>query len=146
MDLQNNHPKKAIQKKQIVRKIKKILSDLESEIDSPLVTEVSIVFTTDSDIQALNKNYRAKDKPTDVLSFSLLEGAPVPTQSLGDVVISLDTAERQAKVLGVPLDDELLRLLIHGLLHLIGYDHENVPKEEANRMKAREDELFNLIA
>lgn len=119
---------------------------MESEIDSPLVTEVSIVFTTDSDIQALNKNYRAKDKPTDVLSFSLLEGAPIPTQSLGDVVISLDTAERQAKVLGVPLDDELLRLLIHGLLHLIGYDHENVPKEEANRMKAREDELFNLIA
>ena len=146
VDLQNNHPKRKIQTRAILQKIKKILSDLESEIDSALVSEVSIVLTTDQEIQSLNRDYRQKDKPTDVLSFSLLEGAPGPTQSLGDIVISLDTAEQQAQDLGVPLDDELLRLLIHGLLHLLGYDHENVSKEEEERMKEREDQLFNLVA
>ncbi len=87
--------------------------------------ELSVLLTDDRQIQVLNREHRNKDKPTDVLSFPLDED-PSSSDSprlLGDVVISLDTAERQARGRGRPLLEEVRFLLAHGLLHLLGHDH-----------------------
>lgn len=93
--------------------------------------ELSILVTTDRKIARINQAWRDKPKPTDVLSFGGAPGAPV----LGDVVISLDTARRQARERRKPLSDELARLLVHGLLHILGHDHEQ-PKDAARMAKA----------
>jgi probable rRNA maturation factor len=88
--------------------------------------ELSILITDDEEICSLNRLYRAMDNPTDVLSFSQLEGeGPVTApQLLGDVVISWETAQRQASELGHTVLVEIKRLLVHGVLHLLGFDHE----------------------
>lgn len=101
--------------------------------------ELSIVITGDAEIRELNRRWRGKDKPTDVLSFSQIEGGangqkrrPAhvtdirqlgPTPMLGDIVISADTATRQATNYGSSLAEEIDRLLVHGVLHLLGHDH-----------------------
>ncbi len=110
--------------------------------------ELSILLTSDFEIHQLNHDYRNKDKPTDVLSFALREGEgrEFAGDMLGDIVISLETAERQAADRGITLTDEVLRLLIHGTLHLLGYDHENVSRAEAKRMFDKEQELFELLS
>ncbi|RMG44146.1 MAG: rRNA maturation RNase YbeY [Candidatus Dadabacteria bacterium] len=126
--------------------LEKALIELESEIDARVVKRLSVLFTGDSEIKLLNAHYRGKDTPTDVLSFSMLEGDDSgPRTSLGDIVISIDTARRQAEDLQVSLEEELLRLLLHGLLHLLGFDHENVSEKEVLRMQAAEDALYNLL-
>lgn len=97
--------------------------------------EVSVLYTDDPFIRELNQQYRGENTPTDVLSFAMMSpeemditfGLP---EILGDIVISLDTAGRQAQERGVPLKEEVTLLLVHGCLHLLGYDHGN-PKEEA---------------
>jgi probable rRNA maturation factor len=110
--------------------------------------ELSVVFTDDAAIHALNKTWRGKDKPTDVLSFSQVEGvaAPAGTRNavLGDVIISTDTAQRQAERIGHSLDDELQRLLVHGVLHLLGHDHVH-GGWQARRMKLEEERLLGLL-
>lgn len=99
----------------------------------------------DAEIHALNRDYRGKDRPTDVLSFSLREGeSGEMSAALGDVVISLDTAVRQAAENGFTLAEEVDRLFIHGILHLAGYDHEISPREE-RRMKRKESEMRELL-
>lgn len=85
--------------------------------------ELSVLLTDDAEIHRLNREHRQKDKPTDVLAFAMDESVPDPAGILGDVVISLDTAERQARSRGRPLIEEVRFLLAHGVLHLIGYDH-----------------------
>jgi probable rRNA maturation factor len=92
--------------------------------------ELSVLLTNDTEIHALNLAHRGKDKPTDVLSFPLDEGGGADgsvsgTRVLGDVVISLDTAARQARGRKRELLPEVRFLLAHGLLHLLGYDHQN---------------------
>ncbi|MEZ4374435.1 MAG: rRNA maturation RNase YbeY [Polyangiaceae bacterium] len=95
--------------------------------------ELSVLLTNDSEIHELNRVHRGKDKPTDVLAFALEEadtgGEELPFRVLGDVVISLDTAERQARQRRHELVDEVRFLLAHGLLHLIGYDHQTDAEE-----------------
>jgi probable rRNA maturation factor len=109
--------------------------------------ELSILLTGDSEIRQLNRTYRQIDAPTDVLSFPMEDEIV-----LGDVVISVDTASRQAadqvhqQRLGKTtwgLDEELCFLLVHGVLHLIGYDHHSV--DDDREMRDREVELFNAI-
>ncbi len=113
--------------------------------------ELSLTLTSDREIRALNRRYRGKDSPTDVLSFSQIETAgrrqPAPLRVanakdllLGDVVISIDTALRQARELGVAPAMRLRTLLAHGFLHLLGYDHERSPAD-ARRMFARQRRL-----
>jgi probable rRNA maturation factor len=100
--------------------------------------ELSVLLVTDRRIRSLNRRWRGKDRATDVLSFPLSEPAgngPL----LGDVVISLDTAARRARAEARPVSRELDRYLAHGLLHLLGYDHER--PEEARVMAAKEAEL-----
>jgi probable rRNA maturation factor len=103
--------------------------------------ELSILLVSDAEIRRLNRAWRGKDRATDVLSFAQREGAGgAPDGLLGDVVISVDTAKRQAAARGATLPREGERLLIHGLLHLLGYDHER-SAAEARRMRARERTL-----
>lgn len=98
-------------------------------------------------MRTLNRRYRGKDKTTDVLSFSLREGAfsHVQPDVLGDIVIAVPTAARQAAEAGHSLGREIEFLLVHGLLHLLGYDHER-SNDEAKRMKRRELQLLKRIA
>ena len=106
-----------------------------------------ITICNDPAIRKLNKTYRFKDKATDVLSFPVYEDhdQKLPILNLGDVIISIDTAKRQAVEYDVNLYQEVLRLLIHGILHLLGYDHENVPKKEELRMRRKEDLLYHQL-
>lgn len=97
---------------------------------------------TDPTIHTLNRQYRGKDKPTDVLSFPLADD--LHPELLGDVVISLDTATRQAQRRGHSLREEVQILLIHGILHLLGYDHE-VSRSEAIRMHRKEREVMDIL-
>jgi len=107
--------------------------------------EISISLVDDSAIAELNAAYRETQGPTDVLSFSLLEGEHSERRGalLGDVVVSLETAARQAARGGRSLDQEVLRLLIHGALHLLGHDHEEAG--QARRMRAEERRLWRLL-
>lgn len=129
----------------MTKTIRKILNDLECELEIPeRIAELSVLLTDDEQIHELNRDYRGKDKPTDVLSFSQLEADEEDQVAtvLGDIVISVDTAKRQAKERELRTGEEILRLLVHGLLHLLGYEHEGVPREEAEIMRRKEDELF----
>lgn len=108
--------------------------------------DLSITFVEDTAIRELNRRYRGKDEPTDVLSFSMNEevqenGGKVLL--LGDVVISLETAARWAESAGHDLTTEVVQLAVHGTLHLLGFDHRT--DEEAAQMSALEREIINSL-
>jgi probable rRNA maturation factor len=107
--------------------------------------EVSVLLTDDTEIQRLNKQYRSIDKPTDVLAFAMREGidAELNPYLLGDIVISVQTAQRQAVDVGHSLDMELALLVVHGTLHLLGYDHEI--DSEATIMRDKEEMILRLL-
>lgn len=113
-------------------------------------TELSVLLTDDARIHALNRAHRGIDRPTDVLAFSQHEDGegrfvpfvPSAQTLLGDIVISLDTARRDARRAGIALDAELALLLAHGLLHLLGMDHAS--RDEERRMQARTQPLAHL--
>ncbi len=123
------------------------LANMALELLDKLDHELSIVLTDDQHIQILNRDFRQKDAPTDVLSFGQMEGEPfvAPIPILGDLVISLQTAERQAKERGHPLAAEVRILLVHGLMHLLGYDHIEA-SDRATMAKAEDDLLASLPA
>jgi probable rRNA maturation factor len=91
--------------------------------------ELSLSLVDDDEIHALNRRWRGKDQPTDVLSFGMSEAGGAESGLLGDVVISVETAARQAQAGARPLEAELLHLAVHGLAHLAGYDHATVRQE-----------------
>ena len=112
-----------------------ILSELSLIHKSLSNKEMELIFVDDAQIREINKTNRGIDKPTDVLSFPIdFPGAPL----IGTVVISLDTAKRAATELGHPYEDEIKLLFIHGLLHLLGYDHE----VDNGEMRRKEEELI----
>jgi probable rRNA maturation factor len=108
-------------------------------------SELSVAIVQDDEIAALNFEHRGKRSATDVLSFSLLEGEYSDQRGklLGDVVIGIETAARQARAAHRGLDEEVARLLIHGILHLLGWDHER--SAEAKLMRAEERRLWRAI-
>ena len=108
-------------------------------------TELSVVLCDDAFILPLNRDYRGKDAPTDVLSFAQREGegADADDPVLGDVIISVETAQRQALVHKVTIVQELRILLVHGMLHLLGYDHQT--EEERAEMETEERALLALL-
>ncbi len=106
--------------------------------------EISLLLVSDSEIQEVNRLSRGKDKPTDVLSFPISENIPGAYKNLGEILISMDTLKRQAKEIGHSQKEEFYRLLVHGILHLLGYDHEISPQEE-KRMKRKEDQCLAFI-
>ncbi len=109
--------------------------------------ELSVLFIGDRAMRSLNRRYRGKDRPTDVLSFAFREGKfpHIQPNFLGDIVIAVPVAARQAAEAGHSLGREIDALLIHGLLHLLGYDHERGGRE-ARRMKRRETQLLKRLS
>ncbi|MGN1224331.1 MAG: rRNA maturation RNase YbeY [Ruminococcus sp.] len=116
----------------------------------PHDAEVSVSFVSNAEIRNLNKIYRQKDRVTDVLSFPLGVNGKYDISKetgyalLGDVVISLETAMRQAEVYGHSLEREIGFLTVHSMLHLLGYDHENSPLEERQMREKEETVLAEL--
>lgn len=106
--------------------------------------ELSLALVGNREIQKLNRRYRGKNEPTDVLSFPLGEDLPKGEMLLGDVIISVEKAASQARERGGRLEEELETLLIHGILHLIGYDHE-VSVKEAHRMQRMEKKIQRML-
>lgn len=108
--------------------------------------EISVVFIDDDGILKLNREYRCINRPTDVLSFALNQGdLPDPQPGMwGDIVISVETAARQAVEAGDSFENEITRLLIHGALHLLGYDHE-ISMKEAARMRVKERKIISSM-
>ena len=109
-------------------------------------SELSLVFSDDAAVQALNSEWRGKDKPTNVLSFPafpLKRGAALPPM-LGDIVLALETVRREAELEEKPLEHHISHLVIHGFLHLLGYDHES--DEEAEEMEVAERRALARLA
>lgn len=107
--------------------------------------EVSLVFTDDASIQDINAEWRGKDKPTNVLSFPAFPVKPgkMPGPMLGDIIIALETVEREARELEKSFDDHLTHLMVHGFLHLLGYDHMN--NDEAEIMEGLETRILAVL-
>lgn len=132
--------------KDILLFCKKIVADAlkYQEVDNVVVT---LILTNDEVITHINKTYRKKKGPTDVISFAYRE-APMPygatKEHLGDIFISLETAQRQSSQYKVILKEELKRLLVHGVLHLLGYDHEQSAYKK-RMMQKKEQEIMEKI-
>ena len=142
IQIENNQNKIKIDKRKIRSTTIKLLKHLDCADK-----EISLSFVNDETIQQLNNQYLHKDKPTNVLSFSLQEGEfnNINPHVLGDIVISLDTAQKDASKSGLSLEQEIDFLIIHGLLHLLGYNHEKTTKEETKKMQRKEKDLFRLL-
>ncbi len=123
------------------KSLKKIARLVLKELDVPKNTELSITLTDDIQMRELNRSYRQIDRTTDVLSFPQSEGPDFTL--LGDIVISLDTAKRHSVSYGVSLHEELKKLIIHGILHLLGHDHKK--KKETQVMREKEKELSLIV-
>ncbi|MEQ1495757.1 MAG: rRNA maturation RNase YbeY, partial [Novosphingobium sp.] len=120
------------------------------ELANPRLS-ASILFAEDAEVQALNAEWRDKDKPTNVLSFPMLEREDLlalapdgPPELLGDIVLALGTCTREAADKGISLEHHAAHLIIHGLLHLAGYDHETSP-EDARAMECLEIKALALL-
>ena len=125
--------------------VRKIAKETLNALGSPN-GELSLSFVTDQEITVLNQKHLFRPRPTDVLAFSMREGnfSEINPSLLGDVVISVETAKKQADAKGHVFEEELCLLLIHGILHLLGHEHE-IPGPRARAMRKKENELFFLI-
>lgn len=108
--------------------------------------ELSILLLNDSQIAVLNKKYLKREGPTNVIAFPMQEGpfAEITPDLLGDVAISLETAAKEGETAGISMEDRLTELLVHGILHLCGYDHES-SQTEALRMEKKSREVLKLV-
>ncbi len=136
-----------------------LLDEMRRERDENVFYELSVSVLSDEEIREVNRDHRGKDRPTDVLSFPMLSDSEgedefitpgdfsVPGEAVhvGDILISHETCAEQAREIGHSIHDEFQRLLVHGLLHLFGYDHETSIEDEIV-MRKREDELLELLA
>lgn len=116
---------------------------VEDEFDSEKDVYVSLLLTGNENIRTVNRDYRGKDKETDVISFAYLEVEEEdfsPYITLGDIVISLERVEEQAKDYGHSFRREFYYVLTHGILHLLGYDH--IEEEEKKEMRKKEEEIL----
>ncbi|MCW1430479.1 rRNA maturation RNase YbeY [Novosphingobium sp. JCM 18896] len=124
--------------------------EVAPELDNPRLT-ASLLFTSDAEVHTLNREWRAKDKPTNVLSFPMLErdelidlAADGPPELLGDISLACETCKREAEENGVAFEDHTAHLIVHGLLHLAGLDHEISPADAA-AMEALEIKALALM-
>ncbi len=142
VQIENQQKRIKIDKRKIRSKVTQLL-----KLTGCANKEISITLVDDETIQCINKQYLFKDRPTNVISFSLQEGefGDVNPDTLGDVVISVDTAIRDADKGNLSFDEEIFFLIIHGLLHLLGYNHVNTSKANTLKMKQKEEELFRLL-
>ncbi len=128
--------------KQIQEKAKAILNAL----DNP-EAELSILIVDDPQIAVFNKQYLNRKGPTNVIAFPMRDGpyGNITPQLLGDVVISVETADREGKRAGNSMEDRFTQLLVHGILHLLGYDHET-SDQDAQEMEEKSKEILKLIS
>jgi probable rRNA maturation factor len=105
------------------------------------VGEVSVTLLSDEDIQEINRTYLDRDRPTDVIAFSLGDDLAI----LGDVYIGAEEAVRQAEELGIAVSEEVVRLTVHGMLHVLGHDHPEGPERTESAMFRRQEELLREI-
>jgi len=128
-----------------LRKLRRRARILLDALKSP-EGEISILLVDDRRIAALNRRFLGREGPTNVMAFPMQEGrfAGLSPNLLGDVVISVDTAHREARAAGLAVDERLTQLLVHGLLHLHGYDHEH-DAAEARRMAAKSRRLIAKV-
>ncbi|MCK4507329.1 MAG: rRNA maturation RNase YbeY [Desulfuromonadales bacterium] len=142
IEIENRQTKQKIRKILLRKVARKILS-----VSACPDAQLSILIVDDAQIQEVNRDYLGKDCPTNVISFAMQEGegSGVQPDLLGDVVISAETAARDAGEAQTTFESELYFLLLHGILHLLGYDHERGTQAEAKRMEAREQEVFLQI-
>ncbi|PLY00535.1 MAG: rRNA maturation RNase YbeY [Desulfuromonas sp.] len=140
--IENNQRKQRILK----RPLRKVAQRILNALGYP-EAELSILILDNAGIREINRDYLQRDKPTNVISFAMQEGegAGLNPLLLGDVVISAERAAEDAVEAGSPFEHELWFLLLHGILHLLGYDHERGTQEEAELMEAKEREVFALI-
>ncbi|MER9891203.1 rRNA maturation RNase YbeY [Mesorhizobium sp. M0119] len=130
----------------LMRLVDRAVSAAFAETGADGRSELSIVFSDDAHIRTLNAGWRGKDKPTNVLSFPAFpfaRGGPLP-QMLGDIVLAAETVVREAALEDKPVEDHISHLVIHGLLHLLGYDHET--DAEAELMEATERAALARLA
>ena len=141
ISIQNRQKLLTVDVGRVRRSLKRLLKELGFN-DS----EISVLLVDDDQIREINKNYLQRDRPTNVISFAMTEGAfgDVHPEILGDIILSVETAARDAMACNIDFMDEVEFLLIHGLLHLLGYNHENGDSREAEKMKKLERELFFL--
>ncbi|OAA31782.1 rRNA maturation factor [Kosmotoga arenicorallina S304] len=130
-----NQTAKIINLEKLEALIKNVIVD---ELGNEPNTELDLLLTDDAEIAKLNAKYRKKEGPTDVLSFEY----GLDEDVIGDMIISLETIERQAKDYGNSFEEELSLMIIHGLLHILGYEHEN-DEEEAKEMFQRQRKYFD---
>ena len=125
--------------------VRKIAKETLNALGSP-EGELSLSFVTDQEITVLNQKHLSRPRPTDVLAFSLREGdfTEINPSLLGDVVVSVETAKKQADHKGHIFEEELCLLLIHGILHLLGYEHE-IPGPRARALRKKQNELFSFM-
>ncbi|NQT68917.1 MAG: rRNA maturation RNase YbeY [Desulfobacteraceae bacterium] len=128
-----------------LKKIQKKAQAVLSALDCP-DGELSLLVVDDPQIAKLNKKYLNRHGPTNVIAFPMRQGefANLTPQLLGDVVISVETAAREAKKSGISMQERFTQLLVHGVLHLFGYDHEE-NKQQARKMEEKSNELIKLI-
>lgn len=140
--IENRQGKQSVKTEELERVARRILSVLECPD-----AELSVLLVDDEQIHAINRDYLEHDYPTNVISFAMCEGegGGLHPEILGDVVISTETAARDAHEAGTSFESELYFLLLHGTLHLLGYDHERGTVEDARVMEAREQEVFSVI-
>lgn len=126
------------------------LAQVAPELANPRLA-TSLLFAGDAEVHALNREWRGKDKPTNVLSFPMLERgnllalpAAGPPELLGDIALAFETCAREAADKGVPLEHHAAHLIVHGLLHLAGHDHETSPAD-ADAMEALEIKALALM-
>jgi probable rRNA maturation factor len=127
------------------KKIRQTASVILNALDYP-DAELSILIVDDQQIAQLNRQYLNREGPTNVIAFSMRQGqfSDIAPGLLGDVVISADTAHREAQSAGISMQDRFDQLLIHGTLHLLGYDHENT-EAQARKMEKKNNELLKLL-
>jgi probable rRNA maturation factor len=127
-----------------LRKIRRVAQRILTELGL-LEAEISLLFVNDLQIQALNRRYLCRDKPTNVLAFPMRKGefSALHPYLLGDLVISVETAKRQSNRFGLNEMEMVILLMVHGVLHLIGYDHEGT-KKGARAMTLKQKELFQI--
>jgi probable rRNA maturation factor len=142
IQIENKQTKIKIQQRKIRSTVLKIL-----KIMNCANKELSISFVDDNAIKQLNNQYLQRDSSTNVLSFSLQEGEYVNINPdiLGDIVISAETAQRDAAIGDLSLSEEIDFLIIHGVLHLLGFNHENTTKAQTTIMQMKERELFGIL-
>ena len=142
ISMMNRQTKYSINLGRLRRSLKRLMKELGCENE-----EISLVLVDDAQIREINKNYLKRDRSTNVISFALTEGefSDINPLLLGDIILSVETADRDAAANKIALMDEVEFLLIHGLLHLLGFDHENTTADMSQKMKNKERELFYLL-